>query len=222
MSKIPLYLSNFILFMFLLFLFINCQGCYHPTPVLTSPTFFISTNSDYSYEVDRTIQAWNTQEGLEEFYVEDYGYNADATIPATCNKNLLKFAFVNDVEFISLSTVCALPPEGYSCQEYWNSPTTATDSSSPLTFHCPRGCAYAFYHRAFQTIYISDRVQTYSDAKNIILSLIRHESIHWLSSCSGHEHSDPNGTYENSDAAHADPRLWGNNSVITRSAVLFF
>lgn len=51
--------------------------------------------------------------------------------------------------------------------------------------------------------------------ENEIDALVAHETIHWLSFCTGH--SQVGTITVNGDAAHKDERLWGPTGVLVRS-----
>jgi len=48
-------------------------------------------------------------------------------------------------------------------------------------------------------------------------ALVRHETVHWLSACTGHQLTRVDGAlpWNRSDALHQDPRLW--DGVLTRA-----
>lgn len=114
---------------------------------------------------------------------------------------------------------------------YVAQPDDQTFREGSYGYYCPiRGeledcsiTAYAYFQD-------EDRIIRRKSAYIIVLSAhltpeeeegaIAHETLHWLSQCTGHDRMTPEGGYGypfvNADSAHKDPRLWGNDGIIGR------
>jgi len=204
---------------FLLFCLLFLVGCWDELSPATSSIEHIASDSSYHQMVETTIGVWN-----DNLFLPPSAHK--------CKTNNLYFSFANDTDFKFFSPYCSMPPEGQTCAEYWASENVS----------CQNGCAASFLyvahegviqslHKKRYVIFISDRINEYSNSEEQITNAIVHESIHWLSFCTGHDRTmdyiyDDGGVrtqfynvpYIGGDANHADPRLWtGPDSVIQRT-----
>lgn len=174
---------------------------------------YVNNNQTYLLLANSVIQAWKS----------------DITLPqvtSTCKTTELGVRFYNDSMFKEQSFYCAIGVVNGQMH-------CDTDSVS-----CPYGCASGFFKPMpvhpirrgnVYVIGLADNIKLLANSEEIIEYTIRHEIIHWLSHCTGHEStqitSEDGGyyfPYSYSDSQHKDPRLWsGSNSVLDRSFVLF-
>lgn len=152
----------------------------------------IISNPIYTTEVNNVIDAWNSSVYLTQFNIEN-----------NCNINEIYYSFLPDDEFI-------LRSKGYC-------PIISPDAPK---YECDQvfGYAYAFYSRDEQVLYLTSNILNKQFNEQFINYLIRHETVHWLSTCTGHEQS--NYLFANSDSGHLDGRLWfGTYSVLEQSSL---
>jgi len=175
-------------------LFILCSflcfnsKCYQTT---VSRNLIIS-NLTYTTEVNNVIDAWNSSVYLNQFNIEN-----------NCNINELYYSFLPDEEFV-------LRSDGYC-------PITSPDAPK---HECNQrfGYAYAFYSRDEQVLYLTSNILNKKFNEQFVYYLIRHETVHWLSTCTRHEESSY--LFDNSDSSHLDGRLWfGTYSVLEQSSL---
>ena len=186
---------------------IGCQSYVMNEEMHTSPVYRVIDNDVYYHEIRLTYDTWNS---TVELYLNRANQN-------NCSIANLRYGYLNQNEFESMSDVCYTPPLGQSCDDYAQTRTNPYD--------CVNGCAYAFYERRDQTIYISNRTRdeygTNLGSVLILRALMRHEALHWLSDCTNRENAFDdygNQSYSNSDAMHRDRIVWsGINSVLYQS-----
>lgn len=131
-------------------------------------------------------------------------WNEDTSLPrATCNINNVYIALPTNKQFRENSGGDYCPPdEIVGC---------TTSSAAAYTLHEDR-----LIGGNTKYLIVIAAVLNQEERE----SVVAHEALHWLSFCTGHTDSTPDGgvgyPYYNGDSRHADPRLWGINGILRK------